>query len=123
MLSLAQVCEFPTFSNYKISITLLIFSKCRGEVNTFPTAKLTKIFENECVTKEKIADYDTPDMTQHGEGESIEAAVSGTIPHRKASLDPTDDSTTKLQKFFSMKSRSEPQIYCDYEKKNLIKYN
>ena len=90
MLSLAQVCEFPTFSNYKISITLLIFPKCRGEVNTFPTAKLTKIFENECVTKEKIADYDTPDMTQHGEGESIEAAVAGTIPHRKASLDPTD---------------------------------
>lgn len=62
MLSLAQVCEFPTFSNYKISIKLLIFPKCRGEVNTFPTAKLTKIFENESVTEKKNADYDTPDM-------------------------------------------------------------
>lgn len=64
MLSLAQVCEFPTFSNYKISITLLIFPKCCGEVNTFPTAKLTKIFENESVNKKKIQTtilYDTPD--------------------------------------------------------------
>ena len=44
MLSLAQVCEFPTFSNYKIRITLLIFLKCCGAVITFPTAKLAKIF-------------------------------------------------------------------------------
>mgnify|MGYP001108193346 CR=1 FL=1 len=61
MLSLASVSEFPTFTNYKISITLLIFPKCRGEVNTFPTAKLTKIFENESVNAKKFAGYDTPD--------------------------------------------------------------
>lgn len=61
MLSLAQVCELPTFSNYKIGITLLIFPKCHGEEMPFPTAKLTKRFENECVTEKKIADYDTPD--------------------------------------------------------------
>jgi hypothetical protein len=49
---------------FKIRITLLIFPECRGEVNAFPTAKLTKIFENECVTKKKIQTtirYDTPD--------------------------------------------------------------
>lgn len=34
-------------SNYKISITLLIFPKCRGTVETFPTANLAKIFERE----------------------------------------------------------------------------
>ena len=43
---------------FKISITLLIFPKCRGEVNTFPTVKLTKLFENESVIEKKIADYD-----------------------------------------------------------------
>ena len=37
------------------------FPKCRGPVNTTPTAKLTKIFENEGITAKKIADYDTPD--------------------------------------------------------------
>ena len=46
---------------FKISITLHIFPNCRGAVETFPTAKLTKIFENEGVTAKKIADYDTPD--------------------------------------------------------------
>ena len=61
MLSLALILEFPTFTNHKISITLLIFPKCRGAVETIPTAKLTKIFENEGVTAKKIADYDTPD--------------------------------------------------------------
>lgn len=49
MLSLAHVCEFPTFSNYKIRITLLIFPKCRGEVIAFLTANLAKIFEREGV--------------------------------------------------------------------------
>ena len=34
---------------YKISITLLIFPKCRGEVIAFLTANLAKIFENEGV--------------------------------------------------------------------------
>ena len=84
---------------FKISITLLIFPKCRGEVNTFPTAKLTKIFENDCVTKKKIQttilltlpDTSLPTRSsRHGEGESILVAVAGTIPYRKASLDPTD---------------------------------
>ena len=42
MLSLAQVCEFPTFSNYKISITLLIFPKCLGPTKANPNAKLHK---------------------------------------------------------------------------------
>ena len=53
MLSLASVSEFPTFTNYKISITLLIFPKCRGSVETFPIAKLTKIFKNEGVTEKE----------------------------------------------------------------------
>ncbi len=60
MLSLALILEFPTFTNHKISITLLIFPKCRGAVNTFPTAKLTKIFENECKSEKNVF-YDTPD--------------------------------------------------------------
>ena len=34
---------------YKISITLLIFPKCRGEVIAFLTANLAKIFEREGV--------------------------------------------------------------------------
>ena len=34
---------------YKISITLLIFPKCRGKVIAFPIANLAKIFENEGV--------------------------------------------------------------------------
>ena len=53
-----------------MSITLLIFPKCRGEVNTFPTAKLAKIFENECVTEKKIQTtilYDTPDTDSENE--------------------------------------------------------
>lgn len=40
-------------SNYKISITLLILPICRGSVLTFPTAKLTKILENEGVTEKE----------------------------------------------------------------------
>jgi len=31
MLSLALIFEFPTFTNHKISITLLILPKCRGQ--------------------------------------------------------------------------------------------
>ncbi len=34
---------------YKISITLLIFPKCRGKVIAFPIANLAKIFEREGV--------------------------------------------------------------------------
>lgn len=54
--------RFENFLRFQVQDkhTLLILPKCRGEVNTFPTAKLTKIFENESVTEKKIADYDTP---------------------------------------------------------------
>ena len=34
---------------FKIRITLLIFPKCRGTVETSPTANLAKIFESESV--------------------------------------------------------------------------
>lgn len=40
MLSLASVFEFPTFTNYKICITLLIFSKCLGLIVPNPIAKI-----------------------------------------------------------------------------------
>ena len=44
--AISRTClEFPTFSNYKISITLLIFPKCREQPEGYPTAKLT-IFLN-----------------------------------------------------------------------------
>ena len=45
MLSLALIFGFPTFTNHKISITLLIFPKCREQTEGYPTAKLT-IFLN-----------------------------------------------------------------------------
>ncbi len=41
---LASVSEFPTFTNYKISITLLIISICHDRM-ILPTAKLIIIFE------------------------------------------------------------------------------
>jgi hypothetical protein len=62
MLSLASVSEFPTFTNYKISITLLIFPKCRGTVVTFPMAKITKIFDNESV----MARENSSDILRNG---------------------------------------------------------
>ncbi len=34
MLSLALIFEFPTFTNHKISITLLILPKRRGQTTT-----------------------------------------------------------------------------------------
>lgn len=42
-----SVYEFLRFSNYKISITLLIFLKCRGKSEDYPMSKLMKIFELE----------------------------------------------------------------------------
>ena len=45
MLSLASVSEFPTFTNYKISITLL-FSKMSWKGDAIPTANLAKISES-----------------------------------------------------------------------------
>lgn len=42
MLSLCSLKISYVFK-FKISITLLVFPECRGEVNTFPTAKLEKI--------------------------------------------------------------------------------
>ena len=43
MLSLALILEFPTFTNLKIRITLLIFPKCRGQSEEYPMTKLAKI--------------------------------------------------------------------------------
>ena len=41
MLSLALIFEFPTFTNHKISITLLILPKCLWTDDyAYPTAKL-----------------------------------------------------------------------------------
>ena len=40
MLILVLFVEFPTFSNHKISITLLSIPKCRGLDYANPTAKL-----------------------------------------------------------------------------------
>ena len=37
--------EFPTFTITRLSITLPIFSKCRGMAYTNPNAKVRKIFE------------------------------------------------------------------------------
>ena len=45
--------EFPTFTITRLSITLLILPICRGSVETFPIAKLTKIFKNEGVTEKE----------------------------------------------------------------------
>ena len=44
-----------SFSGFQFArrITLLILPICRGPVVTFPTAKLTKIFENEGVTEKE----------------------------------------------------------------------
>ena len=63
MLSLCSLKISYVFK-FKISITLLLFPKCRGSVvialalaalqETFPTAKLTKKFENEGVTPKKF---------------------------------------------------------------------
>ena len=39
---LVRFFEFPTLSNYKISITLLIFPKCLGPTKANPNAKLHK---------------------------------------------------------------------------------
>ncbi len=55
MLSLALILEFPTFTNHKISITLLIFPKCRGAVTTSPSAKLQKIRNTVIDSQEKTA--------------------------------------------------------------------
>lgn len=54
-----------SFSGFQFArrITLLILPKSCGEVNAFPIAKLTNIFENECVTEKKIAAYDTSDTS------------------------------------------------------------
>jgi len=44
--SLAHVCEFPTFSNYKIRITLLIFPKCRDWI--LPIIRKDTTFYGSC---------------------------------------------------------------------------
>lgn len=46
--------EFPTFTNHKISITLLYFPKCRGRHDAYPTAKLSIIFGIQGIIDEKI---------------------------------------------------------------------
>ena len=67
------------------------FSKMSWSGKTFPSAKLTKIFENERIGEKKFQITKLPTLhSRHGEGESIEVAVAGTIPYIKASLDPTD---------------------------------
>lgn len=48
------VLEFPTFSNYKISITLLIFPKCRGLTYTNPITKLQILFDSDDILSDKI---------------------------------------------------------------------
>ena len=61
MLSLALILEFPTFTNHKISITLLIFPKCRGAVMTSPSAKLQKICNTVIASKrKKLHNYSFP---------------------------------------------------------------
>ena len=45
--------SFSGFQFARRRITLLILPICRGSVLTFPTAKLTKIFENEGVTEKE----------------------------------------------------------------------
>ena len=57
MLSLASVSEFPTFTNYKISITLLILPICRGSVVTFPTAKIQNFYETPDTERAKVSWY------------------------------------------------------------------
>ena len=56
MLSLASVSEFPTFTNYKISITLLIFPKCRASA-WLAMAKLQIIFGVEKFIRDKTYYY------------------------------------------------------------------
>ena len=46
--------EFPTFTITRLSITLLIFPECRGEVETFPTAKIQQIFHMKMKFAKKI---------------------------------------------------------------------
>lgn len=38
---LVRFLEFPTFSNYRICITLLIIPECHGLVETIPSANIT----------------------------------------------------------------------------------
>ena len=52
-----SVYEFLRFSNYKISITLLIFSKCRGQSEGYPLAKLVKIFEIESILRGLFSNF------------------------------------------------------------------
>ena len=44
-------------SNYKISITLLILSICRGWVLTFPTAKIQNFYETPDTERAKVSWY------------------------------------------------------------------
>lgn len=46
--------EISQVSNYKMSITLLIFQKCHGAVKNFPPANLTKISEPKVIIIEKL---------------------------------------------------------------------
>ncbi len=55
---LASVSEFPTFTNYKISITLLIISRCRDRM-ILPTAKLIIIFEISTIPPSKFSNFIT----------------------------------------------------------------
>ncbi len=57
MPSLVSSRKFPTFSLYKMSITLRIFSICRGQSCLNPSAKLLKFFESEGVPTEKSENF------------------------------------------------------------------
>lgn len=46
--------EISQVSNYKMSITLLIFQKCHGAVKNFPPTNLTKISEPKVIIIEKL---------------------------------------------------------------------
>ncbi len=53
---LASVSEFPTFTNYKISITLLIISRCHDR-KLLPTAKLIIKFEINAIIPQKFCKF------------------------------------------------------------------
>ncbi len=72
MLSLASVSEFPTFTNYKISITLLYISKCLGKAFGQSTAKLC-IFLKIHKTSERSLSL-LPDGWQNKLAPSVQAA-------------------------------------------------
>ena len=56
MLSLASVSEFPTFTNYKIRITLLIFLKCRDEIHLIGCKYTDFISDIKCFDERNLGD-------------------------------------------------------------------